>query len=175
MVEVMPEPVNAPGPQDSEETLALRLSTIFGRIVGIPLLIATVVTTLNVVTRHFGHPIPDVYDIAGYSMSAVAAFGVVCTALAGAHIVVDIIVARLPTKVRFGFKAFASVLSAAMWSVAMWKTAQHAIHSTAIREVNTTGDIPVYPFWLLWSIGLFLLTIVFLWDFSKALRGTMKK
>lgn len=77
------------------------MSEISGKISGISILIMVFFVTFNVVTRGmFNWSIPGFYEILSLLGAILYSFGLVYAAIKGQHIVMDLVINRVPEKLR---------------------------------------------------------------------------
>lgn len=97
-------------------------------------------------SKFLNHPITATVDVASLLAAVVASFSVSQTILAGRHIEVEFIVARLPRGARKTFNAISSFLSLVFFLLIVWRTFVYAHDLQRTGESSLTQHIPMAPF-----------------------------
>jgi TRAP-type C4-dicarboxylate transport system permease small subunit len=94
----------------------------------------------------------------GVGMSALA-----MSAVEKTQVAIDVVVNLFSAKHQIIFQIFASVVSLVFWGATLWVTTDF-IFGDSLRERTDILNIPVFPFYLFWVLGLVLLFLVFILD-----------
>jgi len=88
---------------------------------GVSLLIVMLIISLNVCLRYFfNKPILVTYEYSTYLFIMIVYFGFAYTTRREAHINVDVVVKRLPKRVRVGLEVLTSLAALALMSIYLW-------------------------------------------------------
>lgn len=148
------------------ERIAHRLSALFARLAGTMVVLIAFSVSTDVVTRNLiGRPVLNSYELSTYLSAIAIAFGLSHTALCGAHIRVDVLIARLPAPIRRWFDLLAFLALAALAVLLTYLSAERAWTSLA-RDVRSSSilAIPLGIPQTAWAAGfaIFALTCVLL-------------
>jgi TRAP-type C4-dicarboxylate transport system permease small subunit len=127
---------------------------------------------LQVAARHVGKQIPSADDIAGLSMAASLFLGLAPTLRAGRHIRVNLLLSKLPVRLRKRFEVFVCLSGSVFFGYFSFYATQMTIESYQIGE-RTAGLLPI-PLWLPqigMSLGLIVMTLALLDDLVLAVGG----
>ncbi len=105
-----------------------------------------VITADILSSKILNRPITATVDIASLLATAVAAFAVSQTILAGRHIEVDFVAARIPPGIRRVVNVFASLLSLLFFVLIVWRSFVYGYNLQALGETSLTQHIPMAPF-----------------------------
>ncbi len=145
-----------------------RLSRILVAIGIIFLLLLTFIMVAGVVLRYFfNRPIPGVLEIIEYMMVSILTLGLAYTAVAKRNIIIDILITHLPSSVRNGFIAAASVVSLAFFALVTWASVLYVQEQYDVMAVSSILHIPRWPFASVVAFGCILLTLVLVGDVVK--------
>ena len=149
-----------------------------GRIVAIiggALLVGIMLLTVsNVIYRFFGSVIIGSYEIIELTISPVAGFSLVYAAIWKTHIVVKILVSRFSKRIQAITESFASLLGIGLWGLMAWSTVGFFL-GKRLSDQTEVLEISIQPFRYAWIFGLFLLTLVILVGFYRALSRAVNK
>ncbi len=126
----------------------------------------------QVAARHLGKQIPSADDIAGLSMAASLFLGLAPTLRAGRHIRVNLLLSRLPVRLRKKAEVFVCLVGSLFFGYFSFYATQMTVESYQIGE-RTAGLLPI-PLWLPqigMSLGLIAMTLALLDDLVLALGG----
>lgn len=141
---------------------------------GFFLLTAMMIHICNILGRFTNFVIPGSYEIFKLIMVIPVGFALVYAALKKYHVTVDIIVARFPPRLSIAAEILASALSFAIWGL-MVSAAAILASETGLQELTETLEIPYLPFRIIWIFCLFLFSLTYLIDLSKAVRRFLNK
>jgi TRAP-type C4-dicarboxylate transport system permease small subunit len=94
----------------------------------------------------FRSPIPGAYDLVGFLAMLAVSLSLSYTTITKSHIAVELLVEKLPRKVRHGIDAINALLSFTLFAMITWQTALYGLHMRTTGEVSLTLKLPVYPF-----------------------------
>ena len=129
----------------------------------------------NIIGRIIFQPIKGVYEIVGFLGGIAIAFAMGYTQLQKGHISVEIIVLRLPPKIREILKTLTSFVCFVLFALMAWKHADFATATWKVGEVSETLKIPFFPLIYGVAFGCAALCLILLIDFLKSLTRTVKK
>jgi TRAP-type transport system small permease protein len=124
-----------------------RMSNWFNLVaVGALLLMFAVMVVDILSSKIFNRPIVATVDVTSLLALVVASFSVSRTILAGRHIEVDFIVARLPRGARKTCNTIASFVSLAFFFFIVWRSFLYGYSLQVTGESSLTTHIPMAPF-----------------------------
>ena len=136
----------------------------------------TVLTAGDALLRYlFNSPITGAHELCEFILSVMAFFGMAYTAVEKGHIAVDIAFSYLPQRIRPFVDVFIAVLSLLIFGLITWRTALYGLQVQQRGVVSPTLNIPVFPFVLVTSFGIGLLTLVLLRDLVASLGALRRK
>jgi TRAP-type C4-dicarboxylate transport system permease small subunit len=151
------------------EKISLILNRILVAIGGIFLVAMCLLTCSNIVFRLTWVPVRGTYELMGFFGAVVTAFALGHTQKRRGHISVDVLVHSFSPKVRKRLQMINDIVCMIFFSLAAWQVALKAGNLYATGEVTETLRIIYYPFTYAVALGCFVLVLVFLLDFLKAL------
>lgn len=126
-------------------TLVTRLSNYLSVLAGLILLFMTGLTFVDVLLRYFGKPIVGAYELVAFLGVAVSAFALPRASLKKAHVYVDIVVDKLPSRWHTVFRVFTRILVFLMFFFAIFYFLFMARNFIATHSVTMTLKVPFYP------------------------------
>lgn len=136
------------------------------------LLVVMMIVVASVVARFaFGVAISGSYELTQLFISVTIAFSIVYTALHKGHVVVHVVLTKLPGQARRIGGIVTSLLSLVFWGLVAWAAAGYAIDK-GLRETSETLDVPHLPFRVLLALGIVLLALSYLPAVVKGFRKT---
>lgn len=141
---------------------------------GVFLLTAMMIHICNILGRFIKFVIPGSYEVFELIMVIPVGFALVYAALKKYHVTVDVIISRFPIKLRTAAEIMASLLSFAIWGLIAYAAAVLA-SETGMQELSETLEIPYLPFRMVWIFCLFLFSLTYLVDLSRAIRRFFDK
>jgi TRAP-type C4-dicarboxylate transport system permease small subunit len=131
--------------------------------------------TVNVISRHFGHPIFGVYDFVGFLLALYISFSIGECAVRKGHITVNIVADLLPKAVLPFLDAVVAVLGTTLYSVLSWQCYVYGRRVWSSGEMSMGLQIPFYPFIFGVAFGLFMLSLVLMVDIVEAIKRIAHK
>ncbi len=133
-------------------------------------------TVTDVCLRYiFNRPILGSYEITQFMMAILIFASVGYTMAVKEHVSVDLVITKLPKRVRALLEAITCVLACGLFAVAAWRTVVHVGTTWKRHDVSADLFIPVSPFVLFVALGLAVLSLVLFVQFVKALVRVLKK
>jgi TRAP-type C4-dicarboxylate transport system permease small subunit len=127
---------------------------------------------IQVTGRLLGVLVPGADDLAGYALMASTFLGLASTLRSGAHIRVTLLLNRASPVQKRVLELWSLGVGAIIGSYVTWYVIEMALDARRFGE-RSTGNLPV-PLWMpqsLMALGLLVLTIAFVDDFVRVLRG----
>jgi len=133
-----------------------------------------VLIVANIIYRLFGHVIPGSYEISTLMIVVAVAFALGYAAVHNSHIVVKIVVTRLPQRWQSILGVLMSLISLATWAVIAFAS-YNVLSQRWLTEMTDLLDIPYLPFRMIFVLGLAILCLIYITDLVRALRGVLKR
>ena len=138
------------------------------------LLTAMMIHICNILGRFTNFVIPGSYEIFKLIMVIPVGFALAHAALNRYHVTVDVLVSRFPPRLSVSAEILASALSFAIWGLMVYAASVLA-SETGMQELTETLEIPYLPFRIIWIFCLFLFSLTYLIDLSRAVRRFLNK
>jgi len=146
------------------------LSNLLLIIATCTLLAMMFLTATDVALRYiFNSPIPGALEIVEYMMGILIPFALVYTARQRAHIGVDLIIEHLSERVRKKISAVTVFMTFVLFVLITWQGYYYIIEHYDSKLTSAVLYIPVWPFIILFTIGMAALTLILLAEFLKSL------
>jgi TRAP-type C4-dicarboxylate transport system permease small subunit len=127
-------------------------------------------TFVDVLLRYvFNSPVPGATELIEFMMGIVVTFSVAYTAYKGAHIGVDLVIERLPGKVKITIGCITSFLTLILFALICWQTFLLIIEEYQSNIISAVLYIPTYPFVATVAVGFVVLCLVLLAEFLSRL------
>ena len=134
------------------------------------------VTVTDVCLRYiFNSPILGSYEITQFMMAILIFASVGYTMAIKEHVSVDLVITKLPKRIRALLETITCLLAFGLFAVAAWRTVLHAGTTWKRHDVSADLFIPVSPFVLFVALGLAVLSLVLLAQFFQSLARALKK
>ena len=127
---------------------------------------------IQVTGRLLGVLVPGADDLAGYALMASTFLGLASTLRAGVHIRVALLARHVSPGQRRALESWCLGLGAALSAYLTWHVADMAWDALQFGE-RSTGNLSV-PLWMpqgIMALGVLILTIAFVDDLSRVVRG----
>jgi TRAP-type C4-dicarboxylate transport system permease small subunit len=148
----------------------------FGTAIGVGFLIGVVLLIVaNIVYRFFGGVIAGTYELVELMVAVVAASALVYTVLEHGHVVINIIVSRLPQRIQAIVESITLAVGLGIWALVAWANVGLIREKALGGEATLLLNIPVLPFRLFWEFSLLLLCLMLLVYLLKALHRVISK
>jgi TRAP-type C4-dicarboxylate transport system permease small subunit len=156
--------------------VVLLISRAYYLVAGIALMAMMAIVVANIIGRiFFKWPILGTIEIAGLAGVVVMAVAVGLSESQHRNIVVDIITAQLPSRIRIVANCVAYLLSLIAVGFLLWAVAESAFESMSEGEITFVLGMPVSPFRFIWAGGLLILFFFLLHNFIVTLQRGVKK
>ncbi|MBW1777266.1 MAG: TRAP transporter small permease [Deltaproteobacteria bacterium] len=125
--------------------------------------------------KFFNMPIPGTFEATEALMVLSAFLAFAFNQQVKGHIQVELIISRLPKRIKLKFDSFNYLMSALFFFLVAWQGWVGGWHSLMVREYES-GLIafPVYPAKLILALGASMMVLQCLVDFANALSGRNK-
>jgi TRAP-type C4-dicarboxylate transport system permease small subunit len=120
-------------------------------------------TFLNVICRSLGIAMAGYTELVEVLMIAVGISALAISAFEKTQVAIDVVVNLFSEEHQIIFQVFASVVNLLFWG-AMLVVATDFVFGDSLHERTDILNIPVFPFYLFWVLGLVLLFLVFVLD-----------
>jgi TRAP-type C4-dicarboxylate transport system permease small subunit len=149
-----------------------RLYLVSGAMAAFCLAAIAGLVIIQVTGRLLGVLVPGADDLAGYALMASTFLGLASTLRAGVHIRVTLLLSHAAPGQRRGLELWCLGVGTAVCAYVSWYVVEMAMDAWRFGE-KSTGNLPV-PLWIpqaVMALGILILTISFLDDFARVLRG----
>ena len=158
---------------DSVISWVSRVLSYVGMVV---LIIMMMLTVADVLMRYiWNSPILGVFELTEYMMVPIVFFGWAWCAKKGGNVQVDLLVKRLNPTAQRALHVVTYLFSALIIFVIAWQNLLETKEVWAVRRVSDMLAVPAYPFYLVLTIGCFLLGLVLLLSIVQLILGGVKK
>jgi TRAP-type C4-dicarboxylate transport system permease small subunit len=120
------------------------LASAMDIVAGLALLGIMLLTSLDVILRYFGNPIPGAYDMVSLTAAFVIGFAVPRTAWDRTHVTVDILVDRFP-QTKGVFHVLTRILALCFFVILAWYLIKLGLSFSKTGESTLTLALPLYP------------------------------
>jgi TRAP-type C4-dicarboxylate transport system permease small subunit len=151
------------------------ISQGFNALAGIAVVSMMLLTCADVTLRLFRRPVPGTYEIIGFLGTVVIAFSLAYTSLEKGHIAVELLVEKLPRRIRAGVESVTSLIGAALFALITWQSMAYAADLKHSGEVSVTLTMPIYPYIYGIAAGSGLLCLVLLVESVRSAIRTTKE
>jgi len=110
----------------------------------------------------FNRPIASSNELVMFLMAVVVFSALSYTETVDGHVIIDLVVSRLPRRAKTALRAITSIISLALFALI---AQQNIVRAKALQAEGLTSSIlhvPVYPFYLFAAFGCALLCVVLL-------------
>jgi TRAP-type transport system small permease protein len=118
----------------------------------------------------FNHPIPGTFELTKILFALSVFFSLSVSQYRGENLGITLIYDRCPLRVRGLMDIFSSILSIGTFSTAFVQTIKYAIRMKNANTVTSVLRWPMYPWIIIASIGIVVLVLALLLDFSAAVK-----
>jgi TRAP-type C4-dicarboxylate transport system permease small subunit len=129
-------------------------------------------TTLDVLLRIFGKPIPGAVEIIAICGGVVIGFTLPISFRMRSHISVDFVLNRLPNTVRNLFNVVTRGIGIVLCLLISWNSIKIGTGFLKGAEVSGTLELPLYPVAYALGVCFLVLSIVLFCDILKIFEGT---
>jgi len=147
----------------------------FGSILGgIILVFIMLLTIASVLFRLFGSAIVGSYELTELVIVVTVGFALVYSTMTRANVAVHLFYDRFSPSLQKIINIFIISLSLCFWGWMAWETLRMTIDRGWI-ERSETFLLPLFPFRLIWILGLSVLTFLLLAQLIKGIFGSANK
>jgi TRAP-type C4-dicarboxylate transport system permease small subunit len=146
----------------------LALSKVMDGIAGTVLVLIMLLTSLDVILRYLGRPIPGTYDLVSLAAAFVLGFAIPRTSWDRAHVTVDILVDQLPRHKR-ALHVVTRIVGLFFFSLLGWNLIKMGLSFARTGDSTQTLSVPFYPVSFALGVCAFAECIVLLSDLVRAL------
>lgn len=152
------------------------LSRVLNYVGMMILIVMMLLTVADVFMRYiWNRPILGVFELTEYMMVPIVFFGWAWCAKKGGNVKVDLVVIRLGLSAQRALHIVTYVFSVVIVFVIAW---QNLLESKEVWSAHKASDmlaVPAYPFYIVLTIGCFLLCLVLLLSLVQLILGGVKK
>jgi TRAP-type transport system small permease protein len=152
------------------------LSRGLHRIGEVILVLMVLLTVSDVFLRYLFHrPILGSWEVTEYMMAVLVFACVGYTMVERGHVVVDLVITRLPPRVRALVECITSLVAFVFFAIVTWRNVLQA--GVALRRSDVSAElfIPKSPFILFVAVGIGVLSLVLFAQFLESLAKAVKK
>lgn len=145
-------------------------------IATLAMVVMATIIAMNILGRSlFSRPILGTIDIAGLAGVVFASIAVAYTEWERRNVLVEVVVARFPPRVKAFTDAFVLLLSLAIIGVLTWAMFKEAAYAASFSQTTLITKLPLAPFKYVWSVGAALLGAILLWHVIESVRKGLKR
>jgi TRAP-type transport system small permease protein len=147
------------------------LSSLLGQAGGIILFCMMLLTVCDVTGRYiFNAPITGAYEVTETMMVTIVFFFIAYTQAEKGHIAVDLVVIRLPDKIRVLVQLITHGLSLCIFLLILWMNILRWLELMARNEHTPIIHLPISPFLLIVAFGSLVFSIELIKDVMKLFK-----
>ena len=145
-------------------------------IAAIALITMMVIISTNVLGRVFlKSPIFGALELSGLAGIVLASVAIPYVEKERRNVHVEILVDRLPSRLRGFTDAFVLLLSLGAIAVLSYAMLKESLHAASFGEETLVLELPTSPFKFIWTIGTILLCVVLIVNIIKSIIKGMKR
>lgn len=161
---------------DQLSGLVKKASSILDKLAGMFITLVMILIVANIILRKvFNSPILGTYELVGFLTAMGIAFALSHCAFQNAHIAIDFIMQRLPSKIQAVVSVLVNAVSLVFWAAVVWFLGKFAYAMKIKGLVSPSAEIPVYPFIYLVALGVAGLCLVLLFKFMVSFREVLQR
>ncbi|MFH1123822.1 MAG: TRAP transporter small permease [Pseudomonadota bacterium] len=150
-----------------------RFLHLIGQVI---LVLMVLVTVSDVFLRYlFNSPILGSWELTEFMMAVLVFASVGYTMVERGHVVVDLVITRLPGRVRALVECITSLIAFLLFAVVTWRNVLQAGVALQRNDVSAELFIPKSPFILFVAVGIGVLSLVLFVQFLESLARVTKK
>jgi TRAP-type C4-dicarboxylate transport system permease small subunit len=150
----------------------LKINTVMQGIAAVSLTFMILLTTLDVILRLFGKPIPGAVEIIAICGGVVVGFTVPISFWMRGHISVDLVLNWLPKPVKNLLNIITRCVGIGLCLLISWNSMKIGTGMRKGAEVSGTLELPLYPVEYALAFCFLVLSLVLLCDILKIYGGT---
>ena len=160
----------------SADSVISWVSRVLNYVGMVVLIIMMMLTVADVLMRYiWNSPILGVFELTEYMMVPIVFFSWAWCAKKGGNVQVDLLVKRLNPTAQKALHVVTYVFSALIIFIIGWQNLLETKEVWAVRRVSDMLAVPAYPFYLVLTIGCFLLGLVLLLSMVQLILSGVKK
>ena len=132
-------------------------------------------TVIDIIGSKLRMPIPGGYDITGFILLLVCAFGIAQAEVRGRHIRIDIFLLRFPERIKGVFGVFSNTISAAIIALLVLTSVQYGFYTYNFRVVTLDLLMPHFPFVFVIALGCVPLVLVLIQEIFESIKKAREK
>lgn len=149
-----------------------KIAGFFNWIAIIALLLMFAAVAIDILSsKILNRPITATVDIMSLLATSVASFSLSRTILAGRHIEVEFITARMPSNMARAAFVFSRLVSMCFFMLVVWRTFVYAHNLYILKEATLTQHIPVAPFAYAMGIAFTPAVIIYALETYRGIKG----
>ncbi len=121
-------------------------------------------TCANILLRQFGFPVRGTFEIMGFLGAVIFALSLGYSHEKKEHLYVSIFFDRFPDIIKKIAQIINSIVCIGFFSLLSWQLFKKAIVLKNVHEVSETLRIAYYPFILVFSFGVAVLVLLFVYE-----------
>ena len=142
---------------------------------GVALVGMMTITTLDVITRYFGHPILGAVEIVSFMATILLACAMPMTQVENGHVGVDLVVRLLGPRTQALIDAITGFLSLTLFALICWQCVLYAQSMEKTGEVSMSLEFPSYIFIYVVAAAFGVLGLAVIPQFSNNLQTIFGK
>ena len=131
-------------------------------------------TFLNVICRALGIAMTGYMELVEILMIGVGMAALAISAFEKTQVAIDVVVNLFSEEHQIIFQIFATVVNLVFWGATLFVTTDF-VFGDSLHERTDILNVPVFPFYLLWTLGLVLLFLVFVLDILEIFSERRKR
>lgn len=156
--------------------LVKKVSSIMDKLAGVFIALVMVLIVTNIILRKlFNSPILGTYEIVGFLTALGVGFALAHCAFQNAHIAIDFIMERLPSRIQALTAVLVNAASVVFWTATVFFLGEYAQAMKIKGLVSPSAEIPVYPFIYLVAVGLAGLCLVLFFKFLVSFKEVWQR
>lgn len=148
-----------------------KVSELMYSVAGFMLIIMMSLTTVDVIMRTFGKPLPGTYELVGLMGAIVIGFSIPQTSLLKGHVYVEFLIDRFGSNQRSIVLLFVKIMVFTLFAVLGVYLFEMAVDMAKSREVTQNLRIPFFPVAYAVGVCCFIECLVMISDMAKIMRG----
>ena len=121
-------------------------------------------TCANILLRQFGFPVRGTFEIMGFLGAVIFALSLGYSHEKKEHLYVSIFFDRFPDVIKKTAQIINSFVCIGFFSLLSWQLFKKAVVLKNVHEVSETLRISYYPFILVFSFGVAVLVLLFIYE-----------
>jgi len=151
--------------------------TRFLHLIGqVTIVFMVLVTVTDVCLRYvFNRPVTGSYELTEFMMAILVFASLGYTMMVRGHVSVDLVVTKLPERIRALLESLTCLVAFVLFAVAAWRNVLQAETAWKRHDVSAELFIPIGPFILFVALGIAALSLVLVVHFVQSLAKAIEK